>query len=287
MFATIDGQRIFFDVCGTQMQIEGPSYREKPVLLLLHGGPGFDHSSLRPVFDELSDVAQLIYLDHRGNGRSWPSDPKTWNLNQWGDDIFNFCEYLGIRSPIVLGQSFGGMVAQSYVTRHPAHPRAMIFSSTAPRMDFKSTFDLFEKKGGVNAREIAEAFWSEGKEDQIEAYLKNIIPLYNPSKLVTQVNVGARGITRLEVLRHFSIGKKGEISRMDFRSELGRVKVPSLVIAGEEDPITPPHLAQELYQALGTSEAQLEIFKECGHGPFRDDPQRVMAVIRAFIKKVS
>ena len=59
--------------------------REKPTLLLLHGGPGFDHSSFKPAFSELADVAQVVYLDHRGNGRSErPRRPARWNLARVG-----------------------------------------------------------------------------------------------------------------------------------------------------------------------------------------------------------
>jgi proline iminopeptidase len=55
----------------------------------------------------LADVAQIIYLDHRGNGRSSGDDPATWNLAQWGDDVRAFCEVLGIEKPVVYGASFG------------------------------------------------------------------------------------------------------------------------------------------------------------------------------------
>jgi pimeloyl-ACP methyl ester carboxylesterase len=48
----------------------GPVMREKPVLLMLHGGPGADHSIYRPAYSALADIAQIVYLDHRGNGRS-------------------------------------------------------------------------------------------------------------------------------------------------------------------------------------------------------------------------
>jgi proline iminopeptidase len=131
VFVTIEGQRIFFDVVGAKLAPDVASMREKPTFIVLHGGPGFDHSGLRPGFDRFEGVAQVIYIDHRGNGRSVPSDPSTWNLAQWGDDIFRFCEVLGIERPVVLGQSFGGMVAQSYAVRHPGHARGLILSSTA------------------------------------------------------------------------------------------------------------------------------------------------------------
>src|SRR5271168_534778 len=108
MFITVNGQSIFFDVVGSKLSPEGPLMREKPTLLVLHGGPGFDHSTLRGDFDGFADLAQVVYLDHRGNGRSVPSDPANWTLAQWGDDVRAVCGALGIDRPIVLGQSFGG-----------------------------------------------------------------------------------------------------------------------------------------------------------------------------------
>ena len=104
--------------------------REKPMLLMLHGGPGSDHSIYRPAYSALADIAQIVYLDHRGNGRSEDGPRESWNLAQWGDDVRAFCEALGIVDPIVLGASFGGMVALAYATRHPAHPSKLILIST-------------------------------------------------------------------------------------------------------------------------------------------------------------
>ena len=67
-------------------------------------------------------TSQIVYLDHRGNGRSSGNDPVTWNLAQWAGDVKAFCGALGIEKPIVYGASFGRMVALSYATRHPEHP---------------------------------------------------------------------------------------------------------------------------------------------------------------------
>jgi len=130
MHVLINGVRLFFDVEGAKLVPDGPAMREKPTLLLLHGGPGFDHSIYKPAYSALADIAQIIYLDHRGNGRSEDGAREGWNLAQWGDDVHAFCEVLGIISPIVLGASFGGMVALAYATRHPAHPSKLVLIST-------------------------------------------------------------------------------------------------------------------------------------------------------------
>ena len=70
MHVSVNGVRLFFDVEGAKYVPDGPAMREKPTLLLLHGGPGFDHSIYKPAYSALADIAQIIYLDHRGNGRS-------------------------------------------------------------------------------------------------------------------------------------------------------------------------------------------------------------------------
>jgi pimeloyl-ACP methyl ester carboxylesterase len=133
MYVSVNGVRLFFDVEGAKLVPDGPVMREKPILLMLHGGPGFDHSIYKPAYSALADVAQTIYLDHRGNGRSEDGPREGWNLAQWGDDVGAFCEALGIDRPIVLGALFGGMVALSYATRHPDHPSKLILISTEAR----------------------------------------------------------------------------------------------------------------------------------------------------------
>ena len=159
MFVAVNGARLFFDVDGAALEPDGPRMRQKPSLLLLHGGPGGDHSTIKPAFSHLRDIAQLVYLDHRCNGRSERGDPETWNLPQWGDDVRTFCDTLGIDSPIVLGYSFGGLVAQSYATRHPDHVGKLILLSTSPKIERAEIYDTFERLGGARARNVAEARW--------------------------------------------------------------------------------------------------------------------------------
>src|SRR3989441_10567538 len=132
MRVLVNGVRLFFDVEGAGLVPEGPTMREKPTILLLHGGPGFDHSIYKPAFSALADVAQVIFLDHRGNGRSDPGSEETWTLTQWSDDAREFCEVLGIARPIACGAAFGGTVALAYATRPPEPPARVIPASTQP-----------------------------------------------------------------------------------------------------------------------------------------------------------
>jgi pimeloyl-ACP methyl ester carboxylesterase len=128
MRVVVNGTRIWFDVEGAGLVPDGRRMRRRPMLVLLHGGPGFDHSYFKPSHSALSDTVQLLYVDHRGNGRSDYSDPAFWNLAQWADDLRALLDLLEIENPIVLGLSFGGFVAQSLAVRI----HAALASSSCP-----------------------------------------------------------------------------------------------------------------------------------------------------------
>ncbi len=119
MFVTVNGAKLYFDVDGEGLTPDGTVMREKPTVIMVHGGPGADHSIAKPYFSQLTDIAQVIYYDHRGNGRSDLGKKEDWNLSQWGDDLKGLCDALGIAKPIVIGTSFGGFTTLSYATRPP------------------------------------------------------------------------------------------------------------------------------------------------------------------------
>ena len=122
MRVLVNGVRLFFDVEGAGLVPDGPAMREKPTLLLLHGGPGFDHSIYKPALSALADIAQVVFLDHRGNGRSDPGPAGGLDAGPVGRRRAGVLRGAGIERPIVLGMSFGGTVALAYATRHPPHP---------------------------------------------------------------------------------------------------------------------------------------------------------------------
>src|SRR5436190_10875745 len=157
MHVLVNGVRLFFDVEGAKLVPDGPAMREKPTLILLHGGPGFDHTIYKPAYSRLTEVAQVIYLDHRGNGRSDAGPKEHWTLAQWGDDVRAFCGALGIEKPIVLGVSFGGMVAMAYATRHPEHPGKLILISAEAKGGSypEKRVELFERFGGPEVGALA------------------------------------------------------------------------------------------------------------------------------------
>src|SRR5215470_6970102 len=224
VFVEVNGARLFFDVEGAGLVPEGPVMKAKPTLVLLHGGPGFDHSLYKPAFSVLTDVVQIIYVDHRGNGRSERGDASTWNLAQWGDDVKGFCDALGIEKPIVYGASFGGMVALAYATRHPDHCAKLILVSTEAKgySHLDRRVALFERLGGAEVGALARRRFLDGQSDPItlEAWLRLASPHYTRSS--RSPSEMQRVKRNPEVLKWFT-RPGGELRTFNFLPALSRL----------------------------------------------------------------
>lgn len=275
------GVRLFVDVEGPGLVPDGPVMREKPTLICMHGGPGFDHAAFKPSFSRLADLAQIVYYDHRGHGRSDERPRDEWTLDTWADDIVRLSDALGIEKPIVLGQSFGGFVAQRYIARHPGHASKVILSSTSHHMGLERKLAAFERRGGPAARALAEAFWSAPTPATWAAYWAGVRKLYNTTE-PRDPDAAARTLVREEILLHFVAGEK---QGLDLLPGLAKAQCPVLVMVGEDDPVCPLEDALEIAAALPAQWSSLARFPGVGHGAWRDDPEAAFAVLRQFIQR--
>jgi pimeloyl-ACP methyl ester carboxylesterase len=275
------GVRLFVDIEGAGLVPDGPGMREKPTLICMHGGPGFDHSAFKPGFAELADIAQIIYYDHRGHGRSDPRPRSEWTLDTWADDVVRLCDALGIIKPIVLGQSFGGFVAQRYLARHPEHPSKVILSSTSHHMGLERKVEGFTRRGGAEPGHLARAFWSTPTPQTWADYWQGCRHLYN-TQPPADSDAGARVMANYDILLHFAAG---EMRGMNLLPGLAGARCPTLVLAGEEDPVCPLDDSLEIAAALPPEFGQLVRFSGVGHGAWRDNKEAAFAVLRDFITK--
>lgn len=250
----------------------------RPTVILLHGGPGMDHSSFKAELAPLKEIAQLIYVDHRGNGRSDDGPRDRWTLAQWGDDVRSVCDALGVERPIVLGQSFGGMVAQSYATRHPDHPAGVIFSSTSPRANEERNLAVFERLGGPEVRAIAAEWYRAPSPATLAPFIERAMPLYN-TRFSDPDGIG-RMVLRLDVLYHWF---GGEHRTFNVLPELEHLRCPVLVLGGEDDPTTPIEDQVDIAAAVPGELVEFHRFADCGHGAYRDHPDQAIPILRDFI----
>ena len=179
--------------------------------------------------------ADHLYRLSRAWPRSGPCPPEEWTLDTFADDVVRLCDALGVEKPIVLGQSFGGFVAQRYLARHPRHPEKVILSSTSHHLGLARKIAMFQQLGGAAAREAARAFWSTPNCDTWARYEQVCLPLYNQVHPANN-DARARVVFNSRILFESAAGEQ---QGMNLLTGLRGVSCPVLVMAGALDLVCP------------------------------------------------
>ncbi|MES9542227.1 alpha/beta fold hydrolase [Actinomadura sp. NPDC000600] len=279
----IGGVRLYFDVEGAGLVPDGAAMAERPVVVALHGGPGADHSLFKPVLGRATEFAQVVYLDQRGSGRSDVSEPALWTWERWADDVVDFCDALGIDDPVLLGTSSGGWVALTVAHRHPERVRGVVLDSVMPG-PAEERLEVFERLGGAEARDIARRYW--GGEDVQDDWERVCLPLYSrrPDGDPEARDRLARIRWNRDVIEHFRRSLAGAFDPWPY---LERIVRPVLVLNGEDDPVATISAARKLAEALPEGTAELHVLPATGHGVFREDPDRAVALLRDFVGRTA
>ena len=266
---SVRGVRLFFDVDGAQLVPQGAWMRERPTILLLHPGPGFDHALYKAYLGPLlAERAQVVYLDLRGHGRSDRSSPESLTLGTWADDVAALCEALELERPIVVGAGFGALVAIRLAARHPGLPRGLVLASPVARIVPARSIAVYDRLGGPEAGEAARAYYEDFDEHAFAEFLRRCLPLLTTTHATAEVI--ARADWSPDVLLHWN---RGEGTRFDLREELGRIRVPTLVVGGEDDAWAPPVAVAEVVESLPPAVVRSLIAPGARHSVFRDSVQ--------------
>ncbi len=279
MHLKVNGTRLFFDVESPGLVTGGAVMRQQPTLIVLQGGPGFDHGFFGPDHGPVTDLAQVVYLDHRGNGRSDPSPQQQWTLDQWADDLAAFLEALEIERPVVLGMSFGGFVAMNFAIRHPRRLSKLVLTSTSAKISPERSLAAFERLGGAAARDAAEAMFDEFTEESASEFFRICLPLYALAPL--HPDRFARVKSPPQLFAHLVANI---LPDMDFLPGLANVTCPTLVMCGEDDPITPIDDAADIAQALGVNLAGFVRVAGARHFLRFDAADEYFGQLRAFLQ---
>lgn len=285
MKAKIRGTEIYFDIAGMQLQPVGNDFVERPVLFMLHGGPGGDHLRFKQHSLELQDIAQLVFIDHRGCGRSKKTRRKDYTLKNNVEDIEALRKHLGLKKICVLGTSYGGMVAQGYAIRYPQHIDKLILVATSPSYRFiKEAKEYLQKYGNAQQIKISECLWNGTfkSPQHVTQFFKLMDSIYSTTsrKHRKQNYSQSKTIWNHEVLNE---GFANSLKRYDFTHQLKKIKSPTLILAGQKDWICSPNQAKIMAKQIPHS--KLKIFKKCGHSVAVDAHTQYIAAIKRFLKK--
>jgi proline iminopeptidase len=280
MHVEVNGTRLWFDVDGPALVPDGSEMRQRPTVVLVHGGPGvWDHSYFKPDFAPLLEHAQVVYLDLPGHGRSDWGDVATFSFDACADDVRVFCDALGIAFPIVFGHSMGGPIVLLYGARHPGHAGGLVVQSGFARFDVPRLVEGFRAVAGDAVAEIAGRSFR--GEEVADADWSRVSAAFGPH--VPGKAQGARPRKNLEL----NAPGMELVRRVDILDQLGCVQSPTLVLVGELDPVTPVAAAEEIVDALPGDVGQLEVIEGAGHWAWKDAPDRFWPVLTEFIHRTT
>jgi pimeloyl-ACP methyl ester carboxylesterase len=274
------GVRLFVDVDGFSLvpTSDWAGLEQRPTIVALHGGPGLDHVGLKASVGALSSIAQVVVYDHRGHGRSDWRTPDEWTLDVWADDVVRVCDALGIEQPIVLGNSFGGFVAQRYLARHPGHASKAILYATGTTMDPVRVAAGFRTVGGDVAGDAALAFWTDPTLEHALRFRETCRIYYSARREISASD--ALTTRNPEMFSHFA---RGEGWTMDLRPDCAAVACPVLVLSGDQDPVFDVDATAELVDALPSETTTWVRFAGSSHMIGSDEPERFVEAITDFV----
>ena len=284
MFAAIRDTSLYFDVDGVGLAPIGDAMVERPTAFIIHGGPGGDHSAFKSTLGALTSDMQLVYFDHRGQGRSAVGDPDRYTLDENVEDMEALRRHLGLGPIVSIGTSYGGMVGMAHAARYPQSVSRLVLCVTAAHAGFVKRAEDFIAAHGTDEQKAACALlWAGGFQtvEQLRHYYAVMGPLYS-HKYDAAAAAATRGRgTNSPVPLNRAFGPDGFLRRYDLRPELAAITAPTLILAGRHDWICPPDFSEEIHALIPGS--RLRIFEDASHALRTDVPEALLAELRSFI----
>jgi proline iminopeptidase len=268
-------------------------------LLVLHGGPGADHRYLLPQLLELGDEHELVFYDQRGGGQSRTDDPApiTWQTHV--EDFDAIARELGLVTREIVGYSWGGLLAMLYAltsadavpgslspvprdsdSRFPI-PDSLVLIDPAPitrpyREQFEAEFAR-RQQGPVIQALRTELAASGLRERDPNVYRQRSFELSVAGYFADPAR--ARDLTPFRVVGRVQQSVWASLGDFDLTEALGRVRVPTLVVHGRQDPI--PRASSE--SAAKALRAKLVVLDDCGHVPYVEQAPSLFDALREFL----
>jgi 3-oxoadipate enol-lactonase len=245
------------------------------VLLLVHGFP-FSSAMWRPQLETPPAGWRVIAPDLPGFGASAPVEGYVPTMDSMADDLAALLRGLGVRSATVCGLSMGGYVTFALLRRHPQLVHALVLCDTRPEPDTEEV-----RRGRLQA---AARVASEGTAGLVEAMLPRVLA---PGAVHIRTDTVAEVRTIMESAPATAVvaALRAMAARPDSTPMLRSITVPTQVIVGVDDQITPAGDAQLMARAIPGS--QIEVIKEAGHLPNLENTPAFNRALEAFLVTVA
>jgi 3-oxoadipate enol-lactonase len=264
---------VFAQINGIRLSYNDHGSREGNAVVFLHGFP-FNQSMWSDQVGLLKERFRVITYDHRGLGESGIGDGQ-FTLEFLVDDLIALLDHLNIQKAILCGLSMGGYVALRAVERNPERIQALVLCDTRSEAD--SNLAKIGRSSSINIIK------NEGLSKFSESFLVNIFAaasLRNHPDRVERV--------RRMILDNNPLGVCGMLlalaSRTNTTSALPQVRIPTLVLVGEKDTITPPSAAENLKFHIPL--AQMAVIPNAAHMSNIENPDLFNQHLTHFLESI-
>ncbi len=239
-------------------------------VVLIHGFP-FSRQMWRPQA-ALSSTVRLITPDLRGFGES---EGAPSSLDELADDVHALVEHLTLPSFVLGGFSMGGYVLFRYLARHPAQLKAVLLLDTRAEAD--------PPEGRQRRFDAIARIEREGPAGYLDDFLKLIV---SPKTLEIRPDLAKEVRGQMESRRRASLtgALRAMAERPDSTPLLSSIRVPTLIVVGEDDKATPVDSARRMHEAIAGSE--LAIIPAAGHVSNLEQPDRFNAALAQVLHRV-
>lgn len=283
-FVSVKNGKIFYRTAGNGVP-----------LIVLHGGPGLSQDYLLPQLYKLAENNLVIFYDQRGSGRSLETklDDESINIDQFVEDLETLRTSLGFDKFILMGHSWGGLLAMQYAVDHQENLIGLILLNTAPadsqgQKAFVDEFGLRTKNIHNDIKPFfAYADFKELNACQISDLYRKLFSVYfyNPEdvkdlSLHFSVASARSGFKVIEEMSKTFWLQPG----INLFPSLKKLSVPTFILHGKQD-IVPLWTAQEIKDAIPQSE--IVVLDHCDHFPYIEQPSQFFSELNKFLKKVN
>ena len=262
MIAPINGIQLSYDDVGADLPI-----------VFVHAFP-LDRSMWAPQVGALVRQGRCIAPDLRGFGTSPPAPP--YSMDQYADDVAALLEALGARPAVVVGVSMGGYIAFAFWRRHRAKVRALVLADTRAGAD--------TDEGREKRRRLIEVARSRGSGTVAEMQIGSMVGETTRQRRPEVVET-VRAMMAAAPVEGIVGALEAMMARPDSTPTLATIAVPTLIVVGEEDTVTPLADAQAMHAQIRGS--RLEVIAQAGHICNLERPAAFTHIVSEFVEGVA
>jgi proline iminopeptidase len=266
-YVDVQNAKLFYTIVGTGEPI-----------VVVHGGPGLDHTYLLPQMNSLAVGHELIYYDQRASGKSTGTvDSASITPNQFVEDLEGLRKALGFDKMNLLGHSWGGLLAMEYAIKYPQHMKSLVLVSSmgatsdcmGPFLKTRIERTTHEDSVSTAALQTSPGFTARYPET-MSKYMRILFKTYFfDRRFADSLSIQFNQNTASNLFPIFGLMGKC-FAKYDLYKQLAGIQCPTLIIQGDYDPF-PAEFGRKIAQHIKNS--RFLLIEHCGHFPYIERQQ--------------